>query len=204
MAVFRSLGLEVGTDSTVADLEVRGRDGGLDQLWVVACEHRRRQVAEVHVAALARVVADAGADRGFLLSEVSFQAGARRAAYGSGVILSSLADLRAHAATELLSVRLDDGRRRLSRLLERVNVLRRAGGPADGVRSLWTFVETAQDGVAKVDADVWPAPFGVDRERGRPVYADDLASFVAGLAGALDEHETLLAELTNDPDAPPR
>jgi hypothetical protein len=222
--VFRSMGLEVETDTHLegvrerhaVDIAVRSHRAGLDQLWVVACLHRRRQVAEPHVAALATIVADVGADRGMLLSEVSFQAGARRAAYRSDVILTSLADLHAHAATELLSVQLDDGRRRLSRLLERLSVLRRAGedpgrsdpgNRPDDVRSLWIFVETAQEGLSKVDVDRWPAPFGVGREHARPLCADDLASFVAGLTDALDEHEALFSEITNDPDAfrsPPR
>lgn len=220
VTVFRSLGLEIETDTHLegvrerhaVDIEVRSHRAGLDQLWVVACQHRRRQVAELHVATLATIVADVGADRGILLSEVSFQPGARRMAYKSNVTLTSLADLRAHAETELLSVQLDDSRRRLSRLLERLSVLRRAGENAgrserspgnrpDDIRSLWTFVKTAQDGLSKVDMDRWPAPFGVGREHERPLCAGDLASFVAGLTDALNEHEALFSEITNDPDA---
>lgn len=207
MAVFRSLGLEVGADTRLVgargrhavDVEVRGRRAGLDQLWVVECRHRRRQVAPLHVTALATIVADVGADRGILLSEVSFQAAARDAASRSDVILTSLAGLRAHAATELLSVQLDDGRRRLARLHERLGVLRRAGG--NDARGLRTFVEAAQDGLAKVDADVWPAAYGVDLEHGHRLHAGDLASFVAGLTDALDAHEALFGEITDDPDA---
>jgi hypothetical protein len=143
--VFRSLGLEVETDTHLdgvrgqhaVDIEVRGRRAGLDQLWVATCQHRRRQVAELHVASLATIVADVGADRGILLSEMSFQAGARGLAYKSDITLTSLVDLRAHAETEVLLVPLDDGRRRLSRVLERRSVLRREeenAGRSEGSR----------------------------------------------------------------------
>jgi hypothetical protein len=48
----------------------------------------------VHVAALASVVQDVGADRGILLSETGFQAGAIRLASLSNITLTSLTELK--------------------------------------------------------------------------------------------------------------
>ncbi|HZL06895.1 MAG TPA: restriction endonuclease, partial [Coriobacteriia bacterium] len=112
-ALFRSLGLEATTDARLdgvrgahdVDVVVRSRRAGLEQFWVVECKWRRRRVEKLHVTALAEIVRDVGADRGVLLSEVGFQAGAVRMAYKSNVTLTSLAELREEAAEELLTLR---------------------------------------------------------------------------------------------------
>src|SRR3954471_17780852 len=82
------------------------------QLWVVECKKRRRPVEKLHVTALGEIVRDVGADRGVLLSEVGFQAGAVRMAHKSNVTLTNLAELREEAAEELLMLRLGESRLR--------------------------------------------------------------------------------------------
>jgi hypothetical protein len=66
----------------------------------VECKLWARKVTKLHVAALARIVEDVGADRGILLCEAGFQPGARKLAELSNITLTSLADMRASAAGE--------------------------------------------------------------------------------------------------------
>jgi hypothetical protein len=57
---------------------------------------RRRSLA------LAAVVRDVGADRGFLLSEIGFQSGALRVAHNANITLTNVADLREAAHESLI------------------------------------------------------------------------------------------------------
>src|SRR5258708_10385869 len=107
-AFFQSLDLEVTIDESVTgargthdiDVVVRTRRAGIAQLWVVECKHWRKSIDKLHVLALAQLVQDVGADRGILLSETGFQAGAVRVAASSNITLTSLADLRASTDDE--------------------------------------------------------------------------------------------------------
>jgi restriction system protein len=60
----------------------------------------------VHVLALREIVADVGADRGILLSEAGFQSGAVEAATLTNVHVTSLAQVRKTASSEILAMRL--------------------------------------------------------------------------------------------------
>jgi|SRR5271165_832829 len=79
------------------DVVVRATRAGIQQVWVVECKLWRRSVTKLHVAALAQIVQDVGADRGIILSETGFQAGAIRLASLSNTTLTSLAELNASA-----------------------------------------------------------------------------------------------------------
>jgi hypothetical protein len=100
--IFRAHGLDANVEERVigargqhdVDVVVRTSRAGIEQLWVVECKWWRRSVSKLHVAALASVVQDVGADRGILLSETGFQAGAIRLASLSNITLTSLAELR--------------------------------------------------------------------------------------------------------------
>src|SRR5262249_38211470 len=63
-----------------------------EQTWIVECKWWRRAVSKVHVAALANIVQDVGADRGILLTETGFQTGATRLASLSNITLTSLTE----------------------------------------------------------------------------------------------------------------
>jgi len=214
-ALFRSLGLEATTDERLdgvrgvhdVDVVVRSRRAGLEQLWVVECKWRRRRIDKSHVGVLAEIVRDVGADRGVLLSEVGFQAGAVRMAYKRNVTLTSLAELREEAAEELLTLRLRECRLRLAHLCERLGavgrVQRRQGGTFqvfyreapgrwDSIK-LYAAVGIAEDGLRLAEMGRWPAPYAWDFAGEVSRGAGDLAAFVDGLAAALDELE---AELT--------
>ncbi|MGO0578033.1 restriction endonuclease [Ornithinimicrobium panacihumi] len=214
-ALFRSVGLEATTDERLdgvrgahdVDVVVRSRLAGLEQLWVVECKWRRRRVEKLHVTALAEIVRDVGADRGVLLSEVGFQAGAVRMAHKSNVTLTSLAELREEAAEELLMVRLGECRLRLAHLRERLGTVgrvRRHGGTALSVsyretQGRWGFVKLhaavsiAEEGLRRAEMGRWPAPYAWDFASDGTRRARDPAAFIDGLTAALDELEAELA-----------
>lgn len=214
-ALFRSLGLEATTDERLdgvrgshdVDVVVRSRRAGLEQVWVVECKWRRRRVEKLHVTALAEIARDVGADRGVLLSEVGFQAGAVRMAYKSNVTLTSLADLREEAAEELLTLRLGECRLRLAHLRERLGAVgrrqrrgrtvmsvsyRASPGGWDPVK-LYAAVAIAEEGLRRAEMGRWPTPYAWDFASDDPHRARDLKSFIEGLTAVLGELEAELA-----------
>lgn len=131
-ALFRSLGMDAELDTVVSgargqhsvDVYVTFTVGGVTISWVVECKHWKSRVTKLHVLALSQIVQDVGADRGILLSETGFQAGAIQSARHTNITLSSLEDLREIATGDLHQVRLENlirrknlGRRRLHRIL---------------------------------------------------------------------------------------
>jgi len=216
--LFRSLGLEATTDERLegtrgqhdVDVVVRSRRAGLDQLWIVECKRRNRRVEKLHVAALAQIVSDVGADRGILLSEVGFQSGAVRLASKSNVTLTCLADLRVEAAEELLMLRLGECRRRLHTLHERTLALgdrtTTLGPRTSSVRSpiapghweatkVLGAIALAEQGAQLAEIGRWPAPYAWDFATEATHIARDLTSFVAGLTDTLGEIESEVAAL---------
>jgi hypothetical protein len=210
----RGLGLEASTDEQLqgvravhdVDVVVRGQRVGLHQLWLVECKHWSRPVGKVHVAALAEIVRDVGADRGLLLSESGFQAGAIRLAERSQVTLTSQEELRERSTGELLLLTLAGFRRRLALLAERVDALSHADRHGAGVRvvhprrgvgmdavlRLHAALGTTENGLRQADANDWPVLYGWDFSRDKLLVADDPQQLWTGLAIALDEAERLL------------
>ena len=115
-ALFRSMGLEVATNTTVrgirtahaVDVVVRSHHAGLDVTWLVECKHWTSRVSKLHVLALREIVTDTGADRGVLLCEAGFQSGALEAASLTNVQVTSLANIRVSAGREISAMRLRD------------------------------------------------------------------------------------------------
>jgi hypothetical protein len=115
-AFFRALGLDAQTDVRVqgvrihhdVDVVVRSHHGGFDVVWLVECKHWQTRVSKLHVLALREIVADVGADRGILLSEVGFQSGALEAATLTNVRATSLATLKQAASADIFAMRLRD------------------------------------------------------------------------------------------------
>jgi restriction system protein len=64
------------------------------------------RVNKLHVSALKDIVNDLAADRGLLMSEKGIQSGAIQLASVKNITLSSLDDLRANAAEDLLAARV--------------------------------------------------------------------------------------------------
>jgi len=111
---FRSLGMTAQVDATVQgvrtshDVDVLATlpYAGLEIRWVVECKQWQTRVTKLHVLALREIVSDIGADRGVLLAEAGFQAGAREAATLTNLQLPSLAAMRLTAETQVYSMRL--------------------------------------------------------------------------------------------------
>jgi restriction system protein len=211
---FRGLGLEARTDERLQgarawhdiDVVVRGQRVGLQRLWLVECKHWSHPVGKVHVAALAEIVRDVGADRGLLLSESGFRAGAIRLAERSQVTLTSLEELHERSTGELLLLTLARFRRRLTLLAARLAPLTHAGRHSagssgvrprpgfdmDAVLRLHAALGTAENGLQQADANDWPALYGWDFGRDKLLVANDPQQLWAGLTTALDEAERLL------------
>lgn len=85
---------------------------GIRHRWLVECKHHRRRITKAMVQTLADTVADVGADRGFVLSEVGFQAGAIDCARRRNITLTSLSALKQGAEADTLDVRVADLQRR--------------------------------------------------------------------------------------------
>lgn len=94
------------------DVLVESDYKGITIKWVVECKLWKRRVPKLAVLALRTIVDDVGADRGFVMSEVGYQKGAREAAYLSNVHLSSLQDLRETCGHDLGMMRLRQLHRR--------------------------------------------------------------------------------------------
>lgn len=108
---FRSLGLRAEVEKTVKgargehviDVQVQGNLYGVDFVWIVECKAWRSNIPKEKVMALAAIVEDVGADRGFLLSEVGFQSGAIQQAGKRNITLTSIQDLREVATENAMS-----------------------------------------------------------------------------------------------------
>jgi hypothetical protein len=113
-AFFRSLGLDAQLDVTVRgvrtshdiDVLVKSHHIGFNVTWIVECKYWKNRVSKLHVLALREIVADVGVDRGIILSEAGFQSGAIEAATLTNVRVTSLADIRVTASSEILAMRL--------------------------------------------------------------------------------------------------
>jgi hypothetical protein len=103
------------------DVAARRTVAGVDVLWIVECKHWNRRVNIEKVLALRGLVMDLGADRGILMSESGFQSGAIITATQKNITLTSLDDLRANAADEILAARVAAAEKSLMDLALRVN-----------------------------------------------------------------------------------
>ncbi len=89
------------------DVSARMVVAGVSTLWVTECKLWNKAVTKEKVSALKDIVNDLGADRGLLMSEKGFQSGAIRLAATKNISLSSLDEVRANAADQLLAVRIE-------------------------------------------------------------------------------------------------
>lgn len=113
-AFFRSIGATTSIEAPLngvrgshnVDVVVRLKHFGIDVLWIVECKLWKTSVPKEKVLALQQIVQDVGADRGFLMSESGFQAGAIKCAQTSNITLSSLSELQEMATEELLNLKL--------------------------------------------------------------------------------------------------
>ncbi|HQV03491.1 MULTISPECIES: restriction endonuclease [unclassified Novosphingobium] len=111
---FRSLGLSAETDVKLTgvrtthdiDVVVKSKHVGFEVLWLVECKRWKSAVSKLHVLGLREIVNDLGADRGILLCEAGFQAGAVEAANLTNVQVTSLASLSIETRQDISAMRL--------------------------------------------------------------------------------------------------
>jgi Restriction endonuclease len=129
-ALLRELGFSTQVNASLAEpngavhaIDVVGRRtvAGVDLLWIVECKYWNKPVPIEKVLALRSLVLDLGADRGLLMSESGFQSGAIRTANQKDITLTSLDDMRASAADEILAYRVAVAEKSLMDLSLRVN-----------------------------------------------------------------------------------
>ena len=112
--LFRSLGCAVETDCECSgargkhslDVSVRFSKFGLIQHWVIECKLWKRAIPKERALILAGIVEDIGADRGLLIAEAGHQSGAHQQVEHTNITLTSLAELRKNAKSELLGLGL--------------------------------------------------------------------------------------------------
>lgn len=111
---FRRLGLRAETNVRLegargvhdVDVVVTFRSAGIDVTWVVECKQWSRPIPKERVLILAGVMDDLGADRGLIVAESGFQAGAIRASLNTSITLTSLDDLTTNTAHERTQIQL--------------------------------------------------------------------------------------------------
>jgi hypothetical protein len=128
--LLRELGFSAEVDASLTeangtvnaiDVAARRTVAGVELLWIVECKYWKRRVSIEKVDALWSRVLKLGADRGLLMSESGFQSGAIRTAKEKNITLTSLDDLRANAADEILAARVAVAEKSLMDLSLRVN-----------------------------------------------------------------------------------
>ena len=111
---FRSLGMTADTDVPVQgvrtthdiDVLVTLPYAGFQIRWIVECKRWQTRITKLHVLALREIVSDIGADRGIVLAEAGYQAGALEAANLTNVQPTSLAALRVTAVSQVYTMRV--------------------------------------------------------------------------------------------------
>jgi restriction system protein len=115
-AFFRTLGLNSEVDVRLngvrtthdVDVVVKSVHAGFEITWFVECKYWKTPISKLHVLGLRQIVIDLGADRGILLSESGFQAGAIEAATLTNVQLTSLDKLRESTKHDIYAMRIRD------------------------------------------------------------------------------------------------
>jgi hypothetical protein len=129
---YRSLGMTAEVDvqeyrgsraTHDIDVLVQTKIGGQTITWIVECKQWSRPIPKERVLTLQGVVSDVGADRGILLCERGFQAGAYRAAVATNTTLTSLVDLRENTQAEREAASLQAITRRTAQTAQRVSQL---------------------------------------------------------------------------------
>ncbi len=124
---FVSLGADAETNVRISgvrtahdiDILVRTRFLGEDLVWIVEAKHWKTKVTKAEVMTLRSIVDDVGADRGFIVSLVGFQSGAKEASRSTNVTLKTFEQLKAHTQKEVESEILKTYKDRLNIIEDR-------------------------------------------------------------------------------------
>lgn len=210
---FRSLGLSAETDVTLQgvrtkhdiDVVVKSKHVGFEVLWLVECKHWKSSVSKLHVLGLREIVNDLGADRGILLCETGFQAGAIEAANLTNIQVTSLASLSIETRQDISAMRLRELYDRVERSNDRYWELDKSYRIAVGLRHEVGEMGYSGDSVINFCHELLSRAF-----RGLyPIETGPLAMFVrqgsastyTDIHAVVDVVESLIVELEGKLDA---
>jgi len=195
------------------DVAVRSKAAGIDQLWVIECKRWKARVNKAHVATLAEIVKDVGADRGILLSESGFQAGAIRMARLTNITLSSVPDLEENSEEERIKLRLYGLRQQLAEIRSalgnltthelgsdgRSATIRAAlGSDLEAITVLLGFASGIDSVISNFEMGRWPIHyFECDLTRIRPRIANSTNELLEGLNKSVQLVGTQIDQLAN-------
>lgn len=210
---FRALGLSAETDVTLEgvrtthdiDVVVKSKHVGFEVLWLVECKHWKSPVSKLHVLGLREIVNDLGADRGILLCESGFQAGAIEAANLTNVQVTSLAALTIDTRKDVSAMRLRELYDRVEECNDRYWELdkpyrKRVGLRPDLAETGYSgarVVEFSRELLSKAFRGLYPIDMGYSGYMVRP----SLPSVFGDIEAVTDTVESLTAELEHKLDA---
>jgi hypothetical protein len=198
--LFRELGCSAEVEASVEgvrathdiDVWVVFERFGLEHRWAIECKYWDAPIPKEKVLTLRSIVDDVGADKGLLVAESGFQPGAFAAATSTNVLLTTFADLRALAESDVQSIILEDLERRVITLSSRasaflytaretktgVTMRPRPGVDLDDYLTMRALLGILEDGFRSVKIDQFPAPVGMNFDADRATLARNKREFI--------------------------
>ena len=209
---FRRLGFSADTDVQLGmdriDVVVRLQRFWVPILWIVECKPWKCAVSADKVLRLSSAAQHLGADKGFLLSESGFQAGAVRSASSTNVVLTDLEGLKSAALTELAEFPWRQARDQIDEAIASLSgMVMRPGNPTSFSAS--GFVAHAPRGYFDVMGRLAIFEHEIlSRQKGsslivgfeinnNPVFKKDAAAFFEHLETMLNEAEDFYRRFTD-------
>jgi len=206
----------MGLNSTV-DAKVEGARGthkidvwavgtlhGVKFKWLAECKDWKTNVPKEKVLALQSIVADVGADRGFLLSEQGFQSGAIRVASNTNVTLTSIADLQEAANDSIKETDAKNLYWRWAHLNERLWRLHKATDEEYFSKYIPLKARLMAVDMALKDAleGKFPTVYAVEESAGerKRLFADNWGEFVAKATALMDDVEAAAEQMRKASD----
>jgi len=106
--------------SHLIDVVVEFKKYGINVLWIVECKYWKSKVPKEKVLALKSLVGDVGADKGFIITEIGFQKGAKDSALATNIYLATWKEFVLLSKDEFINITLDKLENQLIILQERL------------------------------------------------------------------------------------
>jgi hypothetical protein len=200
----------------VIDVWVQFRMFGFDHKWAVESKHWKSPVPKEKVMALKSIVEDIGADKGIMVAESGFQAGAWSATTLTNIWLTTLNELRSRTMYDLQKILLDDLERDAIYLLvymgefwekidhptEQSIFLPRPDMDDQEIRRTESYIHEIERGFRQVKIRDFPVTISLDNDK--TAVAHDEAEFIKVVRTIIDDvrerigdHRDYLCEVTD-------
>jgi Restriction endonuclease len=180
---------------------------GLKHRWIVECKRWKSPIPKEKVLALKSIVEDIGADKGMLVAEPDFQAGAINAANSTNILLTTFANLQAQAESDIQSILLEKLERKGLALQSRTKGLcewneteqgarimsTHAGVDFDGYIRMTALLSILNSGFGSVRVEDFPVLVSID-DCDKPVCATNRKEFIEMAGKALESVHAWVAE----------